>query len=112
MKKRRWRILSLIATLAILTSVPLKADVLEKTMKVGGTTVHYKVVIPSNYDPSKPYPGVLGFGGGPQTMNVVDNVIVRNFRDKPKSAATSSWCPQRRTTSCSLKAASRSSLSS
>lgn len=74
--------LALLAALLIPAHVPLKADVLDKTMKVGGTTVHYKVVVPNNYDPSKAYPAVLGFGGGPQTMNVVDSVIARNFRDE------------------------------
>jgi predicted peptidase len=78
----RWAILSLMAALVILADVRVKADVLDKTMNVGGTTVHYKVVLPKNYDPSKAYPGVLGFGGGPQTMNVVDSVIARNFRDE------------------------------
>ena len=74
--------LLLIAALAMLAGTPAKAEVLEKTMDVGGTTVHYKVVLPNNYDPKKTYPAVLGFGGGPQTMNVVDNVIARNFRDE------------------------------
>jgi predicted peptidase len=60
----------------------VKAEVLDKTRKIGTVTVHYKVVLPKNYDPAKTYPAVLGFGGGPQTMNVVDNVIARNFRDE------------------------------
>jgi poly(3-hydroxybutyrate) depolymerase len=59
---------------------PLQAELLEKTRKAGGTTVHYKVVLPDGYDPAKTYPGILAFGGGPQTMNVVDNVLNRNFR--------------------------------
>src|SRR5579863_8212527 len=59
---------------------PVRAELLEKTKKVGGTTVRYKVVLPSEYDPAKAYPGILAFGGGPQTMNVVDNVLNRNFR--------------------------------
>jgi predicted esterase len=82
MTQRRWGILWLVAGLVGLATVPVKADVLDKTMKVGGTAVHYKVVLPKNYDASKAYPAVLGFGGGPQTMNVVDNVIARNFRDE------------------------------
>jgi predicted esterase len=68
--------------LMIVVTVPAKADVLDKTMKIGGTAVHYKVVLPKNYDAGKAYPAVLGFGGGPQTMNVVDNVIARNFREE------------------------------
>ena len=59
---------------------PLRAEVLEKTKKVSGTTVQYKVVLPSGYDPAKAYPGILVFGGGPQTMNTVDGTLMRNFR--------------------------------
>ncbi len=72
----------LLLALTTLAVNPVQAEVLEKTTKVGGTTVHYKVVLPKNYDAGKAYPGVLGFGGGPQTMNVVDGVIDRNFRDE------------------------------
>src|SRR5271168_731452 len=82
MKQHRWTILSLTAALVILACLPVRADVLDKTKNIGGTAVHYKVVLPKNYDAAKTYPGVLGFGGGPQTMNVVDNVIARNFRDE------------------------------
>jgi len=66
----------------ILASHPVRAEVLDKTKKIGGTPIHYKVVLPMNYDSSKAYPGVLGFGGGPQTINVVDSVIARNFREE------------------------------
>ena len=104
-------ILQIAAALLILANLPVKAEVLDKTKNIGGTTVHYKVVLPKNYDASKAYPGVLAFGGGPQTMNVVDSVIARNFRMRRRSAATSSWSPQRRTTSCSSKAGSASSPS-
>jgi S-formylglutathione hydrolase FrmB len=68
--------------LVILVTVTAKADILDKTMTIGGIAVHYRIVLPKNYDASKPYPGVLGFGGGPQTMNVVENVIARNFWDE------------------------------
>ncbi len=33
-----------------LVAPPARADVLEKSTKVGGVTVHYKVVLPSGYD--------------------------------------------------------------
>ena len=74
--------MKLMVVLMIAGTLAAKAEVLDKSMKIGGTTVHYKVVLPNNYVPGKAYPGVLGFGGGPQTMNVVDNVIARNFRDE------------------------------
>lgn len=82
MKRNRWILFAPIAAFVGLAGVPLKASVVEKTMQIAGTAVHYKVVLPDNYDPNKAYPAVLGFGGGPQTMNVVDNVIARNFRDE------------------------------
>src|ERR1700680_5082222 len=82
MKQDRRTILSLVAALVILAGLQVKAEVLDKTKNVGGITVHYKVVLPNKYDPSKAYPGVLAFGGGPQNMNTVENVIVRNFREE------------------------------
>src|SRR3977135_2411072 len=68
------------AAAAMFATQPLRAELLEKTKKVGGTTVHYKVVLPNGYDPAKAYPGILALGGGPQTMNTVDSVLDRNFR--------------------------------
>jgi predicted esterase len=59
---------------------PLQAEVLENTKNVGGTTVRYKVVLPTGYDPAKAYPAILAMGGGPQTMNTVDGILSRNFR--------------------------------
>jgi poly(3-hydroxybutyrate) depolymerase len=66
--------------LAALVAAPAGADVLEKTRKVAGVTVQYKVVLPNDYDATKPYPGIVALGGGPQTMNTVDGVLGRNLR--------------------------------
>ena len=68
------------AAVAISAAQPLFAEQLEKTKKVGGTTVHYKVVLPNGYDPATAYPAILALGGGPQTMNTVDGILTRNFR--------------------------------
>jgi poly(3-hydroxybutyrate) depolymerase len=68
------------AATVTLMILPLQAEVLEQTKKVGDTTVHYKVVLPNDYDSAKAYPAILAFGGGPQTMNTVDNILNRNFR--------------------------------
>ena len=76
----KWMLLVLAAAAAMSAAQPLQAELIEKTKKVGGATVHYKVVLPNGYDPAKAYPGILAFGGGPQTMNTVDNVLNRNFR--------------------------------
>jgi len=65
---------------ALFVTQPARAEVLEKTKKVGAATVHYKIVLPNGYDAAKTYPAILALGGGPQTMNTVDNVLNRNFR--------------------------------
>src|ERR687887_2181106 len=79
MKQRSSEALAM-AALVIFLSQPVRAEVLEGTKMVGGTTVHYKAVLPNGHDPAKAYPAVLAFGGGPQTMNTVDNTLNRNFR--------------------------------
>lgn len=60
----------------------LTGEVLDKTKKIGSTTVHYKIILPNAYDPAKAYPGVLAFGGGPQTMEVVEGTIRRFWREQ------------------------------
>src|SRR5436189_4463078 len=90
---RMWRVAMkrrLTAVAAVLAGVTLipdaaHADLLEKTKKVAGTTVHYKVVLPNGYDPGKAYPGILALGGGPQTMNTVDSILMRNFRSEAET---------------------------
>jgi predicted esterase len=72
--------LILAAFAGMVAALPLQAELLENTKKVGETTVHYKVVLPNGYDPAKTYPGILALGGGPQTMNTVDSVLNRNLR--------------------------------
>jgi poly(3-hydroxybutyrate) depolymerase len=77
----RWMILILSAVAAgLFATQPLQGELLEKTKKVGGTTVQYKVVLPTGYDSAKAYPAILALGGGPQTMNTVDGVLNRNLR--------------------------------
>jgi predicted peptidase len=57
-----------------------RAELMEKTKKVGKITVRYKVVLPNGFEPAKTYPAILAFGGGPQTMDTVDRVVDRNLR--------------------------------
>jgi poly(3-hydroxybutyrate) depolymerase len=84
MKHSRWGSRALVALVTLAVAVcampSLHAEVLEKTTRAGGKTVRYKVVLPPAYDPAKTYPAVLVFGGGPQTMNTVDNTLTRTFR--------------------------------
>ena len=77
----RWMPPAIAVAVSIVAMVqPLRAEVLDLTKKVAGTTVHYKVVLPTGYDPAKAYPAILAFGGGPQSMNTVDSILTRNFR--------------------------------
>lgn len=62
-----------------------RADVVELTKSVAGASVRYKVVLPDGYDPANEYPGILVFGGGPQTMQTIDGTLRRNFRDEAES---------------------------
>jgi poly(3-hydroxybutyrate) depolymerase len=76
----RWTSVFSTVVVSMFAIQPIQAELLEKTKKVGRTTVRYRVVLPSGYDPAKTYPAVLVFGGGPQTMNTVDSVLNRYFR--------------------------------
>ena len=69
-----------IAAFITIATQPLYAELIEMTKKVAGATVHYKVVLPNGYDPGRAYPGIIALGGGPQTMNTVDGILMRNFR--------------------------------
>jgi len=74
------RLISAAFAVAMFATQCAQAELLEKTKKVGGATVRYKVVLPDGYDPAKTYPAILAFGGGPQTMNTVEAVLSRNLR--------------------------------
>src|SRR3954466_4561154 len=69
-----------LVSITALTTQSVQAEELVKTARVNGVTVQYKVVLPNGYDAAKPYPAILAFGGGPQTMNSVDSVLQRNLR--------------------------------
>jgi predicted peptidase len=69
-----------IAATALLAALDASARVLEKSMRVAGVDVQYKVVLPDDYDAAKAYPAILVLGGGPQTMDTIDRALERNFR--------------------------------
>jgi poly(3-hydroxybutyrate) depolymerase len=64
----------------VLIAQPAHAEMYLKQKKVGRVNVVYRVVLPDGYDASKTYPAILAFGGGPQTMNTVDSILMRNFK--------------------------------
>ena len=71
----------ILAALALaLTPVWASASVVEKQGTFNGVTVHYKVVLPDNYDASREYPTILAFPPGGQDMRAVDSRIQANWR--------------------------------
>mgnify|MGYP003576222477 CR=1 FL=1 len=78
MKARaRFALYAVAATLAAQAS---HAEVSERIMRVAGTTVSYKLVLPNGYDAAKTYAAILVFGGGPQTMNTIEGSLARTFQ--------------------------------
>ena len=69
-----------LALVAMAAAPAAWSEVLDKTTTAAGMKVQYKVVLPAGYDAAKAYPGILAFGGGPQTMNTVEGVLERNLR--------------------------------
>src|SRR5262249_53589665 len=55
------------------------ASVIDKSANVAGMSLHYKVVLPKEYDPAKEYPAILAFPPGSQTMDMVMSTLVRNW---------------------------------
>jgi predicted peptidase len=74
------RAIASVSAVCFLVTQTAAADVAQRIMRVAGTSVQYKIVLPDGYDPAKTYPAVLVMGGGPQTMNTVDRTLERNFR--------------------------------
>jgi poly(3-hydroxybutyrate) depolymerase len=80
LSRRHWRHWMFLAVVALLLGRSVRAEVLDKTKTIGSTTVRYEVVLPNGYDPAKTYPAVLAFPGGPQTTDMVDATIERNWQ--------------------------------
>jgi poly(3-hydroxybutyrate) depolymerase len=77
-----WSKLLLTAAATMLASHSLAGTILDKAEKIAGTTIQYKVILPNGYDPTKAYPAVLAFPGGPQTMDTVEGTVERNWREQ------------------------------
>jgi predicted peptidase len=69
-----------IATLGfLLASQIATAKVIDQNTSIAGMTIHYKVVLPKDYDPEKAYPGVLAFPPGSQDMQMVMVTLMQNW---------------------------------
>jgi poly(3-hydroxybutyrate) depolymerase len=55
------------------------AKVLDESATIAGMTLHYKVVLPKDYDSDKAYPAVLAFPPGDQGMDMVQFTLVQNW---------------------------------
>src|SRR5438477_10075698 len=55
------------------------AKVSDKSAEIAGMTVHYKIALPSNYDPAKTYPAILAFPPGSQDMDMVLTTLIQNW---------------------------------
>ncbi len=67
-----------VAFLAIAPGLHAKAS--DKSMDIAGVTLHYKLVLPKDYDPAKAYPAVLAFPPGGQGEDMVMTTLVRNWQ--------------------------------
>jgi len=60
-------------------SASLYAKAFDKSIDVSGVTVHYKVILPKDYDSAKAWPAVLAFPPGGQGPDMVMTTLVRNW---------------------------------
>lgn len=67
----QWPASSILA-LAALSAFSLQASTVVKNGTFGGMSVNYKVLLPDSYDAARSYPVILAFGGGEQSMQLVD----------------------------------------
>jgi poly(3-hydroxybutyrate) depolymerase len=67
------------AVLFLLGAHAISAKVLDQSTEIAGMPLHYKVVLPKDYDPAKAYPAVLAFPPGAQDMEMVQTTLVRNW---------------------------------
>jgi poly(3-hydroxybutyrate) depolymerase len=72
------RLLSTVFLMVVVSS-SLWAKVSDRTIEIAGMTVHYKIALPTNYDPAKTYPAILAFPPGSQDMNMVMTTLLQNW---------------------------------
>lgn len=68
-----------IAVLLAFVGSCVMAKVYDKSVEIAGATVHYKLILPKDYDESKAYPAILALPPGPQTMDMVLTTVERNW---------------------------------
>jgi poly(3-hydroxybutyrate) depolymerase len=71
--------LSMVAASIVFAGRPAFAKVIDKDTTIAGMAVHYKVVLPKDYDTARAYPAILAFPPGGQTMDMVMSTLQRNW---------------------------------
>lgn len=61
--------------------MPAQAEVLELTENFSGRSLHFRVILPNDFDPAQSYPTILHFAGGPQSWRIVVNSTDADWRE-------------------------------
>ena len=69
----------LLATALFGNTAKLDAKAYDRSIAISGVTVHYKVILPRDYDQGKDYPAILAFPPGSQGPDMVMTTLVRNW---------------------------------
>ncbi len=77
LKTTQWLVSTVILTLLICW--PASAKVVDKMTEIAGMPLHYKLLLPKEYDPAKAYPAVLAFPPGSQGMDMVMTTLQQNW---------------------------------
>jgi predicted peptidase len=56
-----------------------QAKVIDQSLTISGLPLHYKVVLPKDYDAAKTYPAILAFPPGGQGADMVQTTLVQNW---------------------------------
>jgi predicted peptidase len=71
-------VLSLILTMP---SQLARSEVLEQTEEFSGISLHFRVILPNDFDPAQRYPTILHFAGGAQNWRIVVNSTNSDWRE-------------------------------
>src|SRR5437762_12536458 len=71
--------IKLAAMLVVLTGPAAFAKVIDESATIAGMNLHYKVVLPRDYNPEKSYPAVLAFPPGSQGNDMVQVTLLQNW---------------------------------
>ena len=78
-KSTRGSSIASVALLLLCAGQVTIAKVFDESATIAGMPLHYKVVLPKDYDSDKAYPAVLAFPPGDQGMDMVQFTLVQNW---------------------------------